>query len=303
MKNKLKFLAASVASLVFFTLVSTANAEVSPPEFPVCSEQSGDGDKAHYDFGLHQILDAGLVEGADDVFSLGDGNYLQCYCPVEGDDGIQTFWWRIGDLAQEEIDKFVSEGWILVNGLQWNLDDAWYLGKNSYNSCAEPTPTPTSTPTPTPTNTPTPTPTPGDEPESRCSSLSASPVEGTAPLTVKFNGSGFDEDGDIKKYRFDFGDSSGGQSQEWEQEESEAWHRYENEGKYIAALHVQDSRGNWRNGHEDCRIEIEVNGKPKVLSATVTRLPKTGAPLGIMFGLSSLSGLGAYLYKRFKLIS
>ena len=113
----------------------------------------------------------------------------------------------------------------------------------------------------------------------------------------------FDEDGDIKKYRFDFGDSSGGQPQDWEQEESEAWHRYENDGKFIASVHVQDSRGNWRNGNDDCRVEIEVNDKPKVLSATVTRLPKTGAPLGIVFGLTSLSGIGAYLYKRFKLVS
>lgn len=307
MKNKIKYLLASFASLVVLTLVTAANANVSPPDFPVCSSQSEDGDKAHYDFGLHQILGAGLVEGSDDVYSLGDGNYLQCYCPVEGDDGlpaqsgIQTAWWRIGELTQEEIDKFIGEDWILVNGLQWNLDDALYLGKNSDHSCAEPTPTPTNTLTPTPTVTPTPT--PGDEPESRCSSISASPTEGTAPLTVKFNGSGFDEDGDIKKYRFDFGDSSGGQPQVWEQEESEAWHRYENDGSYTASLHVQDSRGNWRNGQADCRIEIEVNGKPRVLAATVTSLPKTGAPLGIVFGLSTLSGLGAYLYKRFKLVN
>ena len=301
MKNKIKFLLASVASLVFFALVSTASAEVFPPDYLSCTEQTPPGDYEHYDYGWHQIVgQGGLIEGADDVYTLSESNYLQCFCSVD-DEGIESIWWEVSGLSQVEIDQYLAQGWYLENGLQWNLVDTMYLVKNVEYVCAEPTPTPT--PTLTPTGTPTLTPTPGDEPESRCSSLSASPVEGTAPLTVKFNGSGFDEDGDIKKYRFDFGDSSGGQPQEWEQEESEAWHRYENEGKYIASLNVQDSRGNWRNGQEDCRIEIEVNDKPKVLSATVTRLPKTGAPLGIVFGLTSLSGIGAYLYKRFKLIS
>ena len=277
-------------------LVGNVAAQVSPPDFPACSQQDGPGDRAHYESGLHQIPGGGLLEGSDDVYTLGSGNYLQCYCPTEGDEGNQTDWWRIEELSQEEIDQFLAQGWLFEeNGLQWNLEDASYLARNSESSCAEPTPTPT------PTNTPTPTPTPGDEPESRCSALSASPIDGSAPLTVKFNGSGFDEDGDIKRYRFDFGDSSGGQPQVWEQEESEAFHRYENAGTYTAGLHVQDSRGNWRNGQEACRIEIEVNGKPQVLAATITQLPKTGVPAPLVLGLTAISGLGAYLYKRFKL--
>jgi len=301
MINKIKFLLASFLSLALVLLVSTVYAEVSPPTFPSCSLQSGSGDIANYDNGLHQIVGAGLLEGADDVYSQANGNALQCFC-AEGDSGIQTVWWRIGDLTSQEIEGFLSQGWVQENGLQWNLENTNYLAKNSEFSCAEPTPTPTLTPTPTPTSTPTPTPTPGDEPESSCSALSASPSEGTAPLTIRFNGSGFDEDGKIKKYRFDFGDASGGQPQVWEQEGSEAFHRYEHAGTFKATLSVQDSRNNWRDGSNSCRIEIKVSDKPKVLTATVTSLPKTGAPLSIMLVLTTLSGTGAYLYKRFRLV-
>lgn len=299
MRNKIKFLLASFLSLALVLLVSTVYAEVSPPTFPSCSLQSGNGDIAHYDNGLHQIVGAGLLEGTDNVYSQANGNALQCFCK-EDDGGIQTVWWRIGDLTSQEIEGFLNQGWVLENGLQWNLENTSYLAKNSEFSCAEPTPTPTPSPTPTPTATPTPT--PGDEPESSCSSLSSSPSEGTQPLTVRFNGSGFDENGKIKKYKFDFGDASGGQPQVWEQESSEAFHRYEHAGTFRATLSVQDSRGNWRDSRDSCRIEIKVSDKPKVLTATVTSLPKTGVPLSLVLGLTALSGTGAYLYKRFRLV-
>ena len=300
MSNKIKLLITSLATAALIGVVSTVNAEVSPPTFPSCSLQTGNGDIAHFESGIHQIVGGGLLDGSDDVYSQASGNALQCFCPVAGDNGIQTNWWRIGDLTSEEIEEFVSQGWILDNGLQWNLQDSNYLAKNSEFSCAEPTPTPTPTPTTTPI--PTVTPTPGPEPESSCSTLSASPSEGTASLTVRFNGSGFDEDGKIKRYRFDFGDASGGQPQVWEQDGPEAFHRYEFAGTYRAKLSVQDSRNNWRDSENNCTIEVKVSGKPQVLTATVTSLPKTGVPLSLVLGLTALSGTGAYLYKRFRLV-
>lgn len=303
MRKKIKLLFTAAASFVSLFLATSVSANVSPPNFPSCEQKifSEKGDWAHYDFGVHGIPGIGNFEGSDDVYTLDSGNFLQCFCPVEGSNGFQTNWWNIGvkELSQEEIDEFVAQGWHFeASGTGWNLSDDPYLVRNSEISCVEPTPTPTPTATPTPT----PTPTPGPEPESRCSSLSASPVEGTAPLTVRFNGSGFDEDGEIKRYRFDFGDASGGQPQVWEQDGPEAFHRYENPGEYVTSLHVKDSRGNWRNGQESCRVEIEVNGKPKVLAAVVTQLPKTGAPISVVLGLTALSGVGAYLYKRFKIV-
>lgn len=301
MKNQILAIFSTVLIVLsLLALVSLTNAEVAPPDFPACAEQDGPGDYTHYDYGVHQIVGRGLVEGADDVYSLENGNFLQCFCSVS-DEGVQTIWWEVGHLDQATIDEFLAKGgWYLENGVQWNLVDTLYLAKNVEYLCGEPTPTPTPSPTTTPS--PSPTPTPHDEPESRCSSLSASPTEGTAPLTVKFNGSGFDEIGDIKKYKFDFGDSSEDQPQIWEQDESEAYHRYENEGEFFAALHIQDSRGNWRNGNEDCKVKIIVTDKPKVLGAAVAKvLPKTGTPEVFGLGLLSMASLGAYLYKRFKL--
>lgn len=267
-----------------------------PPTFPNCAAQTQPGDIAHYDYGWHQIVgQSGLVEGEDDVYSLPDGNYLQCFCPVEGDNGTQTVWWNIGDTVLDQVLDFISLGWIFENGAQWNLTTDNYLARNTTYYCGEVTPTPTTTVTPTPT--------PSDEPESRCSGLSASPTSGTAPLTVRFNGSGFDEDGEIQKYRFDFGDASGGQPQIWTQDDSEASHRYEFAGTYFAALHIQDSRGNWRNGENDCKVEITVKAKPDVMGGSdVQTLPETGSPIALASTLLSVGALGAYAFKRFKLL-
>jgi len=297
-------------------------AQNSTFEFPTCESRWGEiGNVANYSEGWHQIFGGGLLEGSDDVYSLNDSNYLQCYCSTDEKSGIQTWWWRIGDWSQELIDQKISEGWSKVNGVQWNLGDFEYLARNADYDCSQPTPTPTltptptetltptptvtSTPSPTPTNTPSPTPTTQneDEPESRCVSLSASPSEGTAPLTVKFTGSGFDEDGDIKRYRFDFGDASDGQPQVWEQEGAEAGHRYQNPGTYTASLSVQDSRNNWRDGQNDCKKTIKVSGVPQVLGgSTVKELPKTGSSIWTGLFLITFGASGLYLYKRFKLV-
>jgi len=69
-------------------------------------------------------------------------------------------------------------------------------------------------------------------------------------------------------------------------------------------LHVKDSRGNWRNGNNDCKVTIEVYGEPEVLGASATDvLPKTGASSAMIgFSLASFTSMGAYLYRRFKLV-
>lgn len=148
-----------------------ALAQDAPPGFPSCTDKifTQDGDRAHYDFGLHQIAGDGLKEGSDDVYTLGEGNFLQCYCPVQGEDndtGIQTNFWNVGQIAQEIIDGYIGLGWISIsNGLDWNLDEGPYLAKNSNYSCIQPEPTPTTEPStaPSPTVTPTPTPTSGGQ--------------------------------------------------------------------------------------------------------------------------------------------
>ncbi|MGD8744217.1 MAG: PKD domain-containing protein [Candidatus Woesebacteria bacterium] len=167
-----------------------------------------------------------------------------------------------------------------------------------------PTQTPTESPTETPTETVSPSPTPEveDEFESRCVALSASPTEGTVDLTVRFTGSGFDSEGDIQGYRFDFGDTSGDQPQVVEQESSEAYHRYEHPGSYVASLSVKDSRGDWKNGNDDCKVSIEAKPKAQILSeAAATELPKTG-PATAALGLIFTGPLGLFIYRRFRLV-
>ncbi len=124
------------------TPTPTPSPEVqNAPSFPKCSDQTGFGDKAHYTSGLHQIVGNGLLEGQDDVYTLSNGNFLQCYVPPAKDVCIQTNWWRTDQ---------VLAGWYSVNGSQWNLGNFHYLAKNLNYNC-QPTPTPSPTPTPTPT--------------------------------------------------------------------------------------------------------------------------------------------------------
>jgi hypothetical protein len=299
----------SVLVLVFVFLLGgiyqarlLAQAGATSPDFPTCQSLFGtDGDIASYDSGTHQIVGNGLIDGSDNVYSQGSGNYLQCYCPAEETAGIQTVWWLADSLSQEDVDHYVSLGWIYENGLQWNLGNHMYLAKNSDSVCAVPTPTVTPTLTPSPSPTPTVTPTPGPAPENpRCVGLSASPSEGSAPLTVVFTGSGFDKNGPILEYEFDFGDASGFQPQIWKQKESEASHRYEKAGTYIASLKVKDQGGVWRDGNDDCRKTITVKSTPTVLSAgTPDELPSAGISV---LALAGLAPLGYYLYRRFKLL-
>lgn len=288
--------------LGYFAVSLLAEDDVNPPSFPTCQSLYGtDGDVASYESGTHQIVGGGLVGGSDNVYSQSSGNYLQCYCPVEGENGIQTVWWLADDLSEEDVNYYKAMGWFYENGLQWNLGDHWFLAKNSDAICAQPTPTPSPTVTPTVTPSPTATPTPiPDDDKPRCVGLSASPTEGSAPLTVRFTGSGFDKNGPILEYEFDFGDASGNQSQVWRQKESEAAHRYENPGSYIASLKVKDQGGTWRDGNDDCKVTITVKSTPKVLSTSIAdELPTAGASVLV---LASLVPAGYYLYKRFRLV-
>lgn len=111
----------------------------TPPDFPACLSFDRPGDWQHYDSGLHQIVGDGLLEGTDDVYTVGE-NFVQCYCPPDGR-AIQTNWWR--------TDSVVS-GWFVENGASWNLTNDQYLAQNSEYNCSEPEPTPTPPPPPPP---------------------------------------------------------------------------------------------------------------------------------------------------------
>jgi hypothetical protein len=306
----------SVLILVFVFILGgayqtllNAQSETTPPDFPRCEDFifTQRGDWASHTEGVHGIPGLGNFEGSDDVYSLSRGNFFQCFCPPDNDQGIQTNWWNVerAGLTEEQISGFMAAGWLSENGAGWNLFAEEYLVKNSYFSCSEPTPTPTpiptATPTPEPTATPTATPTPPpDDDTPRCVGLSASPTEGSAPLTVRFTGSGFDKNGPILEYEFDFGDASGNQHQVWRQKESEAAHRYEHPGTFIASLKVKDQGGTWRDGSDNCKVTITVKSTPMVLSVSIAdELPSAGVSILVLTGLVPL---GYYIYKRFRIV-
>ena len=121
-----------------------ATGDSNSPSFPSCSSQTGAGDVAHYESGLHQIPGNGLLEGQDDVYTLSNGNFLQCFRNDEV--CIQSNWWRTD---QER------EGWLSLNGEQWNLGNFHYLVQN-VNCEPEPSPSPSPSPIPSPVPSPAP---------------------------------------------------------------------------------------------------------------------------------------------------
>ena len=124
--------------LIFLAVIaSPASAAVSPPDFPSCLAPTGSL-KVSYTSGTHGIPgDLGTYTGSDSVYQVvGSDRLIQCFCPASGTSGIQTNWWKVGDLSGGEIDDFVKLGWIYVpSGALWGLDDVAYLAKNVSFSC------------------------------------------------------------------------------------------------------------------------------------------------------------------------
>ncbi len=136
-------LALILASIAF----GKARATPTAPDFHSCDylQALGNGDKAHYEGGTHQIAGGRLLEGSDDVYSANGGNATQCFCPTTGV-GIQTNWMKTETAPDESWES-------IGNGTYWNLDDAnyYYLNLNWECNKVIPSPTPTPNPTPNPT--------------------------------------------------------------------------------------------------------------------------------------------------------
>lgn len=150
------------------------------------------------------------------------------------------------------------------------------------------TPTPTSTPgpspTPTPTSTPGPSATPTPEPTATplpgpyCSYLQADPTGGPGPLTVTFEGKGYDPVR-VKGFRFIFGDG----------EKKEVYgsfttshiervdHTYSTVGTYEAKLEILDNGDHWRT-RKECEVTIQVTSKTSAVpTRTETKTEPTTA--------------------------
>lgn len=275
-----------------------AQSPQTPPTFPACAEKifSQEGDWAHYDFGVHGIPGVGNLEGSDDVYSLASGNFLQCFCPSQGFDGlpaskagIQSNWWNIQrfGLSQEEIDEFLQQGWLFEpSGSGWNLFDEKYLFKNESFSCAETTPTP-------PTNPP--------ELSKPGPPVCAAPAVTVAPLYSTGNLSRIDNDsikitwivtdGHAQKYGIHYGTSP----------DKLSWYTEVTGHETNEAVINSVPQGNIYFkvcSIGECGGTICGSNIPTVLGAT-TELPSTGTMTLILLGFAPI---GYYLYKRFKLL-
>src|SRR5882724_1557090 len=96
-------------------------------------------------------------------------------------------------------------------------------------------------------------------------SLSASPTQGSAPLTVSFNGSGStDADGSVVSYTFSFGDGSADVTQS----SPTIQHTYNNAGDYFATLTVKDNTG--ANSSNIASVEIKAIAAPDLIVSALT---------------------------------
>lgn len=133
-----QFFALAILSLITLFTASTARAVSDPPLFS-CLQPIGTLTTS-YSSGTHGIPgDPRTYTGSDRVYSIDQIHVLQCFCPSDSDNGIQSNWWRVDDLTQDEIDFFVRRGWVYIpNGQPWGLASAPYLVKNDSFSCDEP---------------------------------------------------------------------------------------------------------------------------------------------------------------------
>lgn len=118
----------------WFSVFSQAQA-YQVPQFTSCINPQGQI-KVNYDNGTHGIAgNTSSFEGKDTVYSLSGDALTQCFCSSDGK-GIQTNWWKVSSLTEDEINLLRSQGWIFVpNGALWGLENTPYLAFNSEYIC------------------------------------------------------------------------------------------------------------------------------------------------------------------------
>ena len=124
----------SILSLLSLMFVPSVHA-IDIPEFPHCSNTGGQI-IAKYESGIHGVPgNPTTFSGRDTVYRLDDTRTVQCLC-LEDNTGIQTNWWKVSSISQEEIDTLKKLDWIFIpNGTSWGLSDSAYFAKNSNFSC------------------------------------------------------------------------------------------------------------------------------------------------------------------------
>ena len=127
-------LVALVSILIFISSVESVIA-ADIPDFPACLNPSGTV-IASYDEGVHGIVGDWVEhKGSDKVYRINNDTLIQCFCEDNGN-GIQTNWWRVSSLSQNDIDTLVKQGWNFVpSGFVWGLTSDPYVAKNFSYDC------------------------------------------------------------------------------------------------------------------------------------------------------------------------
>lgn len=115
----------------------------------------------------------------------------------------------------------------------------------------------------------------------------AAPSSGPVPLSVSFQSTVVDADGDALTFTYDFGDGS----PTFESPDGNADHSYTTEGAFTATLLVEDARGALASQTIVISAGVGSN-KPPTVSAVAT--PTTGtAPLNVTFGGAAVDADGS----------
>jgi len=106
------------------------------PQFPSCTAPQGNI-KVYYDTGVHGIPGKSeTFKGSDTVYVVSDSTLMQCFCPENGNTGIQTNWWKISTLEEGMVKSLTDQGWIYIpDGSLWGLEAVNYFAKNSEYTC------------------------------------------------------------------------------------------------------------------------------------------------------------------------
>lgn len=105
------------------------------PEFPKCPNPGGTL-IVGYEDGHHQIPGGDLREGSDYVYKIEDGKFVQCFCPLNGKDGIQSNWLHESKVPAEHVQTLLDQGWFIIeDGASWGLPAGKYFVKNHHFDC------------------------------------------------------------------------------------------------------------------------------------------------------------------------
>ncbi len=139
MAGKRLFLSGLLSAVLFFASSQSAGA-ISTPTFPSCINPQGTVSTS-YDSGVHGVVgNSSTFTGKDSVYTLSGGTLMQCLCADSGE-GIQTNWWKVSSLLEDEVSVLISQGWTLIpDGSAWGLEAAPYLAQNSSYACGSTNP-------------------------------------------------------------------------------------------------------------------------------------------------------------------